>query len=158
MADGVALGTRTPGSTARTVLLLAVVLTVVLPYLPYGPVIAYPLLLLSTLAHELGHGFTALAVGGRFERFQMWADGSGVANADWSNQPGRIQAALVSAGGLVGPAIVAMVFLIAGRRPALARLCLAAVGITLLAVEILLVSKRNGFGLAFVGLTAAIAL
>src|SRR5579859_6468071 len=115
MANGV-VAAGNARANAGLILLAAILLTVGLPYLPHGMVIAYPLLLLSTLAHELGHGFTALAVGGEFHAFRMWADGSGVANADWSHQPSRIQAALVAAGGLVGPAIVAMVFLIAGRR------------------------------------------
>ena len=39
----------------------------------------HTLVLLSTLAHELGHGIAALLVGGGFESFVLYADGSGAA-------------------------------------------------------------------------------
>jgi hypothetical protein len=143
-----------PAPRARLLFAATVVVTAALPHVPFGPVIGWPLLLLSTLAHELGHGFTALIVGGNFESFRMWSDGSGVAS--WGGQPGRLQQALVSAGGLVGPAIAAAVFLVLGRRPRMARVCLALVAVVLLTVEVLLV--RNVFGLFFVGATALAAL
>lgn len=115
--------------------------------IPQARVIAYPLVLLSTLAHELGHGLTALAVGGSFEKLQMWADGSGVAH--WAGSGSRVQRALVAAGGLVGPAIASAVCLLLGAKPRGARACLAALGIAMIVVTAVFV--RNPFGLAFVG-------
>ncbi|MDX1502509.1 MAG: M50 family metallopeptidase [Thermoanaerobaculia bacterium] len=55
---------------------LAAALLAVVPWL--SPV-AYPLRLLLTVVHELGHGLAALATGGRFSHFAVFADGSGVA-------------------------------------------------------------------------------
>ena len=44
------------------------VVTGLLYVIPFGDVIAYPLLLLSTLVHELGHGIAAILVGGELTR------------------------------------------------------------------------------------------
>ena len=41
--------------------------------------ILYPLRLLVTFVHETGHGLTAVITGGRFVRFVVYPDGSGVA-------------------------------------------------------------------------------
>ena len=139
---------------ARVLFLIAVVATAVIPHVPYGVYVAWPLVLLSTLAHELGHGFTALVVGGQFQSFRMWPDGSGV--AAWGGVDDRLRLAIVAAGGLVGPAFTAMAFFVLGRKARGARVCLALVGLLLLAVELLLV--RNPFGMVFVGVVAAAAL
>jgi hypothetical protein len=89
-------------------------------------VLAVPLLWLSTVAHELGHGMTALALGGRFERFVIRSDGSGTAST--AAPLGDLPGALVCAGGLVGPALVAAVCFVLARRPLAARGCLAVFG------------------------------
>lgn len=139
---------------ARSVFAISVVVTIALYTIPQARPVAYPLILLSTLAHELGHGLTALAVGGNFQKLQMWADGSGVAH--WGGSGGRIQLALVAAGGLVGPAIASAICLLLGAKAKGARACLAALGIAMIAVTVIFV--RNPFGLAFVGGIGLIAL
>ena len=65
-----------PGRVLETT---AIGVTLLLYVIPYGHVIGRPLLYLSTLVHELGHGMTAILVGGDFHRLEMWSDGSGVA-------------------------------------------------------------------------------
>lgn len=139
---------------ARLMLVLSVALTAGLYLVPWGHYLAYPLMLLSTLAHELGHGVAALLVGGGFHRFEMWPDGSGV--AVWSGHVGRVGQAFVAAGGLVGPALVAAAAFAAGRRERGARASLA-IFTGILALVLLLV-VRNTFGFLFVGLLAALAL
>src|SRR5207237_2689082 len=89
-----------------------------------------------------------------FNQLQMWSDGSGVAN--WAGSGGRMQQALVSAGGLVGPAIASAICLLVGARPRGARACLAVLGVSLVLITALLV--RNPFGLAFVGGVGLLAL
>ena len=65
------------------------------------------------MAHELGHGLTALLVGGDFESFKMYSDASGEA---LTMTPSWWQAALVSVGGLLAPALAAAVsFLLQGN-------------------------------------------
>lgn len=139
---------------ARTLLIVSVLLTLGLYLVPYGQYVAYPLLLISTLVHELGHGVAALLMGADFERFVMYADGSGM--AQWRGHVGNAGRAFISAGGLVGPAVGAAIFFVAARRASTARYTLAAFGGLLLIAEIAVV--RNQFGLLFVGVLAATCL
>jgi hypothetical protein len=141
------------GASARGVLILSAVATLLLYNIPFlGRVLARPLVLLSTVAHEMGHGLTTLLLGGRFLRFEMWANGSGIAVIDLTGM-GRIRQGLTLAGGLVGPAVAAAVCFFLGRSGQGARACLLGLGVFLFLVEIALV--RNLFGFVFVGLLAA---
>ena len=135
-------------------LLAAAGLTLVLYAVPYADVVALPLLWLSTLAHEMGHGVAALLAGGSFEWFKMWPDGSGVA---WTSVPeSAFRSAFVAMGGLLGPAVVAAVLFALGTRARRARISLGVAGALLLLACLLVV--RNGFGLAFCAATGAVLL
>lgn len=135
-----------PTERARLVLLASVILTALLYVVPYGRYVAYPLMLLSTLAHEMGHGVSALLVGGSFHRFVMWPDGSGL--AVWSGEGGALSRALVAAGGLLGPAVAAAVGFAVGRTARGARGALT--GLTAILALALLLVVRNLFGFIFV--------
>ncbi|MEM6532468.1 MAG: M50 family metallopeptidase [Myxococcota bacterium] len=137
------------GARARWIVLGAVVATFVLYRVPYGAYVVYPMMLLSTYAHEMGHGVTAVLVGGRFDRFVMYADGSGAA---YTATALGIQRALVAAGGLVGPAILGAVLFMAAARPKLARAALWTFAIAV--VLSLLLVVRNPFGWAFLAIVA----
>jgi hypothetical protein len=64
----------------------------------------YPLQLLATWAHECAHGVAALLVGGRVERLQIFADGSGLAT---TRVPAtRLRAAWVASAGYPGTALL----------------------------------------------------
>ena len=142
-----------PVRRARWVLLLSAVFTLGLYVVPHGQTIARPLLYLSTLVHELGHGLAALLVGAHFERLQMYADGSGVAltaaTTTW-------QHALIVAGGLLGPAVAAAFGFAVARRAAWSRWWLGAIG--LLLVWAMIFKVRTGFGMAVAGTVALSAL
>ncbi len=139
---------------AAAALVLSVAVTAIVYFVPYGEYAAWPLLLLSTLAHELGHGLTALVLGGNFESFALWSDGSG--RALYSGSFGRLARAAVSAGGLVGPAVLAGLLFLAGRRGDWSRCALGALGVTLVIAEVLVV--RNLFAWVFVGAVAGALL
>ena len=139
---------------ARWILLGSLAVTALLYAIPGGSIAVWPLLLLSTLAHELGHGVTAILVGGTFHQFEIFANGSGVASSSWPE--GAINTALVSAGGLVGPSIVAAFGFFMGRRPQTAKAAMAFGGLTLLIADVWVV--RNVFGFAFVGVVAVLSL
>ena len=130
-------------------LFISIIITVSLYYVPYGHVLAYPLLLLSTLAHEMGHGFASVLVGGNFEQFVLYQDASGVATSSWYGTPTRFQSACTSAGGLIGPAFVGMMMFIVGKRDKLNKGFLCMLGIGLILSVMLVV--RNMFGMIFVG-------
>lgn len=144
---------RDPVRRARWVLLLSAAVTLALYLVPYGRVIARPLLYLSTLVHELGHGVTALLVGGQFEKLQMYADGSGVA---LTGAPDTWQRALITAGGLVGPSVAAAIGFAVARRASWSRWALGALGLFM--VWAIVFKVRTGFGLAVAGAVAAGAL
>jgi hypothetical protein len=135
---------------SRAVLLLSVCVTALLYAWPLGRTLSYPLVLLSTLAHELGHGVAALIAGGRFASFELYPDASGVA---LTSAQGRFAEAFVAAGGLIGPSIAALIFFVVGKKPGGARLFLGLIGV-LLAIALLLV-VRAGFGWFFVAVLAA---
>ena len=141
-----------PASGSRTVLLVSAAITLALYVVPFGDLIARPLVLLSTLAHEMGHGLTALLLGGSFTRLEMWPNGAGLAEMDIAGF-GRLRQGLTAAGGLVGPAVAAAVCFTLGRTGRGAQACLVGLGLGLVAAEFLLV--RNLFGFVFVGLLAA---
>ncbi|MEM9558035.1 MAG: M50 family metallopeptidase [Acidobacteriota bacterium] len=138
----------TRATRTRLVLLVCVVATAIVHLAPDAGFLAYPLLLLSSLAHELGHGVAALLVGGRFHRLLLWADGSGIAELSIVQSGPRL--AFVAAGGLVGPALVAAAAFAAGRSTRGAR---GALGVAALVLGIaLLLVVRTPFGIVFVSL------
>lgn len=139
---------------ARIALVASIAVTVLLYWVPYGRLVGYPLVLVSTLAHEMGHGLTAMLVGGHFEKLEMWSDASGLAH--WHGDVGRIARGLVAAGGLVGPAVAAALCFVAGRRPLPSRVFVLSVGALLVLAEVLVV--RTIFGFFFVGVLAAALL
>ena len=129
----------------------AIVGTLALYVAPYGRYVAYPLLLLSTYAHEMGHGLTALLVGGTFESLVIFADGSGVAYLGIPDS--RLARAATSAGGLVGPALLAAVFFWLAKRPKTAHAGLMIFGVASLVALVLVV--RNPVGWFLVGALGA---
>jgi len=140
-------------ATARIVLVVSIVVTLALYVVPYGYYVAYPLLLISTVVHEMGHGVAAWIVGGEFRELHMMKDASGYAITatcgDFAN-------AMVLGGGLIGPAVGAAVSFVLARRATTARVCLVLIGAFLAIMEIAVV--RNGFGLVFIGILAAVCL
>lgn len=137
---------------ASWALIVASALTAILYIVPVLHPLAYPFMLLSTLFHEMAHGFAAILVGGHFNSFKLWANGSGVANIH--GDFGNISRAFVAAAGLLGPPIAAAVFFCCINSPKRSRIALGALGIGL-ALSVMLV-VRNSFGLIFVGCVAAL--
>lgn len=136
----------------KAALAWSIALTLLLYVVPFGQLLGYPLVLLSTLVHEVGHGLSAIAVGGSFERFVMFGDASGMAFST-GVAPGWPQA-LVAAGGLVGPSLMAAVAFIGARRTGWSRAFLlfgAVAGVVLLVAVV-----RNPFGITFVGVLVTI--
>lgn len=173
-----------PGSPSEQVgrLILAAALVVFVPQLPLGAYLLYPFAILTTWFHEMGHGLTALMLGWHFDRLILLPDGSGVAESYSLGEPGRIERALVSAGGPLGPVVVGAALILASRnhrlwRPALFALA-GAIGLSVLiwvrsatglvvlpltAAGIALLAWRGGdrtvrFGLQFLGVTAGMSM
>jgi hypothetical protein len=122
---------------------------VVLGQLPFAQIAVYPFRLFGTFVHELSHGLTAVMTGGRFERFVVRPDLSGLA---WSAGGVRW---LVSSAGYVGSAVFGGVLILAAARGVRARHLLLALGLAL--GVLCLVFVRNLFGIV-TGLALAAAL
>jgi hypothetical protein len=144
---------RARTSAARWALVGSTLVTLAIFLTPGLQFIAYPLMYLSTLVHEMGHGVGSLLSGGEWRDFYMYSDGSGVAHIRPTSHFG---VAFACAAGLVGPAVIAAVFLAMGMRTRLARLALAGAGI-FFALSLLL-WVRGGFGMSFVAVVAAACL
>lgn len=137
---------------ARRALFGALGITLALYVLPFGRLLLWPVTLFATFAHEMGHGLAALLVGGRFDRFYLWANGAGLAyTADVADGLPR---ALVSAGGLLGPTLLGAGLFLVARWQGLSRVALFVLALALAAADVLLV--RNAFGLFYVGAVALV--
>lgn len=139
---------------AQAFLVGSVIVTALLYVIPGGRWIGYPLMLLSTLVHELGHGLMAVLCGGDFNSFRMNLDGSGVTS--WAAAPSSLTRALVSAGGLVGPAIGAAIGFALSRKPKTAQIGLGLFAAFMALALILVV--RGWFGMLFCAAVTAIAV
>jgi hypothetical protein len=72
---------ETVSTGAARALIAGVAVTVLLWIIPGGGWLGYPLMLLSTVPHELGHGITAMLTGAHFDKLQLFSNGSGVASS-----------------------------------------------------------------------------
>ena len=136
---------------SRSLLILSTLAVVVIWQVPYGRQLLYPLTLLATYAHEMGHGITALLTGSEFDQLVLHADGSGTAL--WSGNPGRLATALIAAGGLAGPTFAGIGLLLVSRNPRHARTILACLAALIVATVVLW--SRNAFGVLFLISVAA---
>jgi hypothetical protein len=134
----------------QTLFWAAAVVSLILPRLPYGRMALYPFALLGTWVHELGHGLSAIAVGGRFDRLLLYQNLGGTA---YSSGVGRLGRAVVAAGGLLGPALAGGLIIILGSRESTASWVLGGL-VVVLAVSLLLF-VRNAFGWMALSIIAA---
>lgn len=141
--------------TSRGALLLAVAVSVVVgAFVPFGDVLLYPFTLLATWVHEMGHGLAALAVGGGFDRLEIFADASGLAHTTYA--AGGTRQGIVSLGGLVAPPIVGAAVLALARGPRRAQGILVAFAVAL--VVSLAIWVRSVAGVVAMPLVAAAIL
>jgi hypothetical protein len=107
----------------RTAILVAAALVYIIgAYAPFGHEILYPLTLFTTWVHEMGHGLTALVLGGSFKELEIFSNASGLA---WCYAEPGWREAFVSLGGLLAPPIVGAVIIAGVHGPRRARIALA---------------------------------
>lgn len=126
-------------------LLLAAFITVVLWQIPFGNFVLYPFTILATWFHEMGHGLTAIILGGRFEKLMIFSNGSGLAYHSGHLALGPFGRALVSAGGLIGPPVAGAALLLASRHRKSARQALFVLGTLLLLSTLIWVRSLYGW-------------
>lgn len=142
----------------KTFLMLtaAAVLTIVFWRMPGGGYIVYPFTILATWFHEMGHGLSALMIGGRFDQLLLFPSGSGVAVYSGRLWGGDLGRALVAGGGPIGPPLVGAFFIAAGRYPRTARTSLILLALILGASVLLWI--RTLFGMIAVSALGAATL
>jgi hypothetical protein len=131
--------------TSRRALVVAVLVSVVVgSFVPFGGVLLYPFTLLATWVHEMGHGITAVLVGGEFDHLEIFGDASGLA---YTSHPAgaRMLGAWISLGGLVAPPIVGAIVLGTARGPRRAQIILVTFAVALLASLAVWVRSFTGF-------------
>lgn len=144
------------GLSARWALILAVVVLLLVRMLvPFGREMLYPFTLLATWVHEMGHGLTALAMGGELSSLDIFWNGSGLAHT--SGVAGGWPRALVSIGGLLAPPVVGASILAFARGPKRATIALGVLaGLMLISVPLWI---RSLTGLTVIpGVAALLAL
>ena len=115
VAAAIAIPVASTAHNARVGLLAAAIALLALErWVPGGRLVLYPLTLLATWVHEMGHGLTALFLGGGFDSLEVNADASGLAH---TATPEGWRAAAVSAGGLLAPPLVGAGVLAFARGP-----------------------------------------
>ncbi len=152
MAD---LTPRNPSTTSPKqfgigFLIAAAIVTVILWQVPWGNYILYPFSILATWFHEMGHGLTALILGGDFNRLEIFANGSGLAYHTGPVAFGRLGLALVAAGGPMGPPLAGAGLVLASRSYRATHIGLLGLGSLLLLSTLIWV--RSGFGLLVIPL------
>jgi len=145
--------TTTPGSAGQA-LFGAVLVTVLVYFVPMLEVLAWPLMLISTFVHEVGHGLTAMLCGGHFERLLIWPDASGV--AEYRGTLGRAARSAIAAGGLLGPPLAAAALFAAAQSAQHARRALAVAAVAIGLIAALWVD--GAFGILFCAVLALACL
>ncbi|MBA3456661.1 MAG: M50 family metallopeptidase [Deltaproteobacteria bacterium] len=126
----------------RSAILLAIAIVyVVANWIPFGGTALYPLTLFTTWVHEMGHGLTALMMGGSFEYLEINRNAGGLAHcgaaSGWPE-------AMVGAGGLLAPPILGAAIIAFVHGPRRARILLAALAGALVLSVIIYVRSAAG--------------
>lgn len=136
-----------PGSQTEQVgrLLVAGLVVVFLPALPFGNFLVYPFLILTTWFHEMGHGMAALAVGQDFRQLMIFANGSGVAESAIRPDASPWVGVVIAAGGPLGPTMVGALLILASAREKLWRPTLWLMAAAIFLSVILYVRSPTGY-------------
>lgn len=99
---------------------------------PFGRIILYPFTILGTWFHEMGHGLTAMLLGGKFLELVIFPDASGYARFTTDLFLGNIGQALVAIGGPVGPTIAGSILIISSKKIKFGRIAMFLLGLFML--------------------------
>ncbi|MFM7404775.1 MAG: M50 family metallopeptidase [Erythrobacter sp.] len=137
----------TPGSQGEAIgrLVVAGLVVVMLPALPFGAYLIYPFVLLTTWFHEMGHGLTALLLGQHFVQLLIFANGSGLAEYQVTGNSGRFVLAAIAAGGPLAPSAIGALLVVASAHPRAWRPVLWLIAAVILASVVIWVRSATGW-------------
>jgi len=143
---------------SRKVLILLIIgiVTVLLWQFQIGRYIIYPFTILGTWFHEMGHGITAIILGGSFERLELFPDSSGIAFHSGTLMFGGIGRAMTAAGGPVFPFIIGSILIIISVKLKSSNIILFTFGLIMFVTVALWV--RTLFGILSISLIAGVLL
>jgi len=118
-------------------LLIAILLTVFLSFLPFAQVITYPFLIFSTFIHETSHAFAAVLTGGDVESLIVRMNGSGVTYTH-----GGLRF-IVSSAGYLGTTLFGALLLLFSRKEKNVRPVLIGCALLVLIVTAVFVGHTN---------------
>ena len=140
---------KIPAIKNWSIFIIAIIIFVIWQVPSLG-IIRYPFVLLGTWFHEMGHGITALILGGNFEYLKIFKNGGGVAHLKYySNKlylPLNITSALVAFGGLIGPCIMGALLIITATKKKLALWMIRLLVFSLIISMIIWVRSKIGIG------------
>ncbi len=115
--------------------------------IPNGFYYLYPLTILATYFHEMGHGLAAFLLGGNFNYLLVHPDGSGVAVHSGELFLGSIGQAIVAISGPLGPTFAGMLFIYSSASVKATQRLLVIVGALIIITVVIWV--RSVFGVLF---------
>lgn len=131
-----------------TVFGVAVAASIGLGYVSWGGTIIYPFRLFATWAHEMGHGIAGILTGNSFLELELYRSLGGqalIAGADGISQ------VIVSAAGLLGPAVLGAIVMIAGSRVPTAPYVLGALAVSMVLSALIWIRNPFGFFAILIG-------
>ncbi len=146
MVNNVSTSTSTKDKSL-IILILIGVCTFVLWQFSIGRIFLYPFALLGTWFHEMGHGLTAIILGGSFIRLEINPDGSGLAVHTVGTFLGRVSNSIIAGAGPVGPTIAGSIFVMTSGNKNLARIMMLLLGAMLIISDIIWIRTFFGFAL-----------
>lgn len=133
---------------------VAIVGSIGLGMFSWGGYIVYPFRLFATWAHEMGHGVGALITGNSFIELELYRNLGGQALVGGADGVSQV---IVSSLGLIGPAIVGAVVMVAGSRVRTAPYVLSALAAAVALSAVIWI--RNTFGFfAMLAIAAGLAV
>lgn len=121
-------------------------------FIPNGRFLFYPLTLISTWFHEIGHAVGTWIIGGKVDSIHIYSNLSGVTNSMIPLGTGNIKQAIIAAGGPVMPSIIGSILLLSGRNQISAKLALLLLSGSMFISVVLL--GNLSIGMLMIGLIA----
>ncbi len=137
-------------------LIIAGVIIMMLPAIPFGNYVMYPFVILGTWFHEMGHGLAAMALGYGFEKLILYPSGSGMAISSVRADTSGLSHAIISAGGPLGPSVVGSLLILASSKAKLWRPTLYALAGAIMLSTLIWV--RSATGIAVLPLIAGLLI
>jgi len=132
------------------------ILIILIWHVPGGYYILYPFTILGTWFHEMGHGISAIILGGDFHYIDIYSNGSGLAVHSGSLYLGNFGRAFVAAGGPLGPTIAGALIIASTKKEKFAIYLLPSLGVILLLSVVFYV--RSIFGILIISFFGLIIL